>query len=105
MCSRPKATQVKRAFTLDELQALFDHADEQVARIRAAGRKGCLPAFRDATLLKTAYAYGLRRNEVRMLDVADFGRNPHAVEFGDYGGLRPGTARRCVAPHPSPAAC
>ncbi|WP_040786473.1 helix-turn-helix domain-containing protein [Nocardia pneumoniae] len=28
--------------------ALFDHADEQVVRIRAASRKGWLPAFRDA---------------------------------------------------------
>ncbi|WP_370652986.1 tyrosine-type recombinase/integrase [Frankia sp. CIT1] len=75
----------KRAFTLDELQAFFDHADEQVSRIRAAGRKGWLPAFRDAVLFKVAYAYGLRRREVRMLDVADFGRNPHGAEFGAYG--------------------
>jgi len=75
----------KRAFTLDELQAFFDHADEQVSRIRAAGRKGWLPAFRDAVLFKVAYAYGLRRREVRMLDLADFGRNPHGPEFGDYG--------------------
>ncbi|SCG45674.1 tyrosine-type recombinase/integrase [Micromonospora zamorensis] len=75
----------KRAFTVDELQALFDHADEQVMRIRGAGRKGWLPAFRDATLLKTAYAYGLRRNEARMLDVVDFSTNPHAPEFGDLG--------------------
>src|SRR4051794_7528376 len=28
----------KRAFTLDELQAFFGHADEQVTRIRSAGR-------------------------------------------------------------------
>jgi site-specific recombinase XerD len=75
----------KRAFTLDELQAFFDHADEQVSRIRVAGRKGWLPAFRDAVLFKVAYAYGLRRREVRMLDLADFGRNPHGPEFGDYG--------------------
>jgi integrase/recombinase XerC len=75
----------RRAFTRTELQAFFDHADEQVAVIRAAGRKGWLPAFRDATLFKVAYAYGLRRNEVRMLEVADFGRNPHAAAFGDYG--------------------
>lgn len=75
----------KRAFTLDELQALFDHADDQVTRIRGAGRKGWLPAFRDATLFKTAYAFGLRRKEARMLDVADFGTNPHAAEFGEYG--------------------
>ena len=75
----------RRAFTRTELQAFFDHADDQVAAIRGAGRKGWLPAFRDAALFKVAYAYGLRRNEVRMLDVADFGRNPHAAEFGDYG--------------------
>ncbi len=75
----------RRAFTLDELQAFFDYADEQVARIRSAGRKGWLPAFRDATLFKVAYAYGLRRREVRMLDLADFGRNPKAAEFGEYG--------------------
>lgn len=75
----------RRAFTRSELQQLFDYADDQVARIRADGRKGWLSAFRDATILKITYAYGLRRNEVRMLDVADFSTNPHAAEFGDYG--------------------
>jgi len=49
----------KRAFTKAELHAFFAHCDDQVARIRAFGRKGWLPAFRDATLFKTAYAYGL----------------------------------------------
>jgi len=75
----------KRAFTKAELHAFFAHCDDQVARIRAFGRKGWLPAFRDATLFKTAYAYGLRRNETRMLDAADFGRNPHGAEFGEFG--------------------
>ncbi|WP_330256897.1 site-specific integrase [Nocardia sp. NBC_00565] len=75
----------KRAFTRKELIALFDHADEQVVRIREAGRKGWVPAFRDAALMKTAYAFGLRRNEIRMLDTADFGRNPDGPEFGEYG--------------------
>ena len=75
----------KRAFTRVELQALFDYADEQVAVKRAAGRKGWMSAFRDATMIKVAYAYGLRRNETRMLDVADFGRNPDGLEFGEYG--------------------
>lgn len=49
----------KPAFTHDELQAFFDHADEQVVRIRDRGRKGWAPAFRDATLFKVAYAFGL----------------------------------------------
>lgn len=75
----------KRAFTREELQAFFDFADDQVGRIRGCGRKGWLPAFRDATLFKVAYGYGLRRNETRMLDVVDFGRNPEGPEFGAFG--------------------
>jgi integrase/recombinase XerC len=80
-----EADPAKRAFTRDELQAFFDHADAQVGRIHGAGRKGWLPAFRDATLFKVAYGFGLRRRETQMLDVVDFGRNPHAPEFGDWG--------------------
>ncbi|MFI7650490.1 tyrosine-type recombinase/integrase [Micromonospora sp. NPDC049460] len=72
----------KRAFTKAELHAFFAHCDDEVARIKAFGRKGWLPAFRDATLFKTAYAFGTRRNETRMLDAADFGRNPHGGEYG-----------------------
>jgi integrase/recombinase XerC len=49
----------KRAFTLGELEAFFDYADGQVEEIRSAGRKGWWPAFRDATLFKVAYAFGL----------------------------------------------
>lgn len=73
----------KRAFTKAELHAFFEHYDDEVARIRAFDRKGWLPAFRDATLFKIAYAFGLRRNETRMLDAADFGRNPYGPEFGE----------------------
>ncbi|MFC7280012.1 tyrosine-type recombinase/integrase [Paractinoplanes rhizophilus] len=92
----------RRAFTLDELQELFDYADEQVARARAAGRKGWLSLFRDATLLKTAYGYGLRRTETAMLDVVDFGANPRAREFGDVGlcRVRFGKAKKGSSPKP-----
>jgi integrase len=71
----------RRAFTVDELQPFFDFADEQAVKITGTGRKGWLSLFRDATLFKVAYAFGLRRNEVRMLDLTDFGTNPHAREF------------------------
>jgi integrase/recombinase XerC len=80
-----EAEPARRAFTRAELQALFDHADEEVARRRAQGRKGWLSAFRDATIFKVAYGFGTRRNETRMLDVVDFARNPDGPEFGDYG--------------------
>lgn len=75
----------KRAFTRAELQALFDHADDEVTRKRALGRKGWRSAFRDATIFKTAYGFGTRRRETAMLDLADFGRNPGGPEFGEFG--------------------
>lgn len=77
----------RRPFTRAELQAFFDFADERVAAVRACGRKGWLAAFRDATLFKVTYAWGLRRREAAMLDVADFSTNPAAPELGRFGTL------------------
>jgi site-specific recombinase XerD len=90
----------KRAFTRRELQDLFNYADEQVALKRTQGKKGWLSAFRDATILKTAYSYGTRRTETQMLDVSDFGRNPEAAEFGEFGvvHVRHGKAKRASPP-------
>ena len=56
---RPEA----RPFTRPELQRFLDYADQQVDRAVAARRKGALAAYRDATLFKVIYAWGLRRTE------------------------------------------
>jgi integrase/recombinase XerC len=89
-----------RPFTREELQRFLDYADEQVDRAVAAKRKGALAAYRDATLFKVLYGWGLRRTEASKLDVADFGRNPVAPEFGWYGMLnvRYGKAKRGQPP-------
>ncbi len=50
----------------------------------AAKRKGVLVAYRDATLFKVLYGWGLRRTETSRLDVADWGRNPAVPEFMRY---------------------
>ncbi len=80
---RPEA----RPFTREELQAFLDYADDQVERAVRGKRKGALAAYRDATLFKVIYGWGLRRTETSGLDVADWGRNPAAPEFGRYGML------------------
>lgn len=77
----------RRPLTYQELQDLFDHLDERVERITGAGRKGALAALRDAQVFKTAYAFGLRRNELCRLDVADLRPNPHVPEWGTYGSV------------------
>jgi integrase/recombinase XerC len=90
----------RRALTRRERQRLFDHADDQVVAARASGRKGWLPALRDSVALKVAYGWGLRRRELVMLELADFGTNPHAPEFGEHGVLhvRSGKASKGSAP-------
>jgi integrase len=77
----------RRPLTYDEVQALFDAVDGRVEQARARGRKGALTALRDAALLKTFYAYGLRRAEARMLDLPDLRRNPKIPQFRRFGGL------------------
>ncbi len=76
-----------RPFTRAELQRFLDYADEQVDRAAQARRKGALAAYRDATLFKVVYGWGLRRTETSKLDLADWGRNPAAPEFGRFGML------------------
>lgn len=90
----------RRPFTRAELQSFFDYADEAVAAARARGRKGWLAAWRDSALFKVTYAWGLRRREASMLDVADFTANPAAPELGRFGMLavRYGKAMRGSPP-------
>ena len=89
-----------RPFSRDELQSFFDFCDDQVDKARTLGRKGWLAAFRDSTLFKVTYAWGLRRREVAKLDLVDFGRNPAAEEFANLGTLsvRWGNATKGSAP-------
>lgn len=89
-----------RPFTREEIQRFLDYADEQVDRAVRAKRKGALVAYRDATLFKVLYGWGLRRTEASKLDVVDFGGNPAAPEFGRYGMLnvRYGKAKRGQPP-------
>ncbi len=89
-----------RAFTREELQRFLDYADDQVGRAVRAGRKGALAAYRDATLFKVIYGWGLRRTETAKLDLLDWGRYPAAPEFDRFGMLhvRYGKAKRGQQP-------
>jgi len=75
----------RRPLTRAELQAFFDAADDWAEKAACSRRKGQLAAFRDATLFKVVYGWGLRRREAAMLDVADFGPSPAAPELGSFG--------------------
>jgi site-specific recombinase XerD len=89
-----------RPFTREELQAFLDYADDQVERAARSKRKGTLAAYRDATVFKVMYGWGLRRTETSKLDLVDWGRNPAAPEMGRYGMLnvRYGKAKRGQPP-------
>ncbi|MFD3704480.1 tyrosine-type recombinase/integrase [Nocardia sp. NPDC058658] len=75
----------RRPLTRNELQLLLDYADDQVGEAVRLRRKGALTAYRDATVLKTMYAWGLRPTETSRLDLPDFHRNPQAPELRGFG--------------------
>lgn len=77
----------RRPLTYDEVQALFDAADALPSKIRGQGRKGALTAMRDAAVIKTVYAFGIRRTEASRLDLVDLRRNRQAPDFGNFGSL------------------
>lgn len=79
-----------RPLSRTEVQQFFDYADDRVDQARTRGKKGWKSVFRDSTLFKMIYAFGLRRREVAMLDLHDFTRNPSANEFGRFGALGQG---------------
>lgn len=49
----------RRPMTREELQRFFDYADDQVERANRSGCKGALSAYRDATMFKVIYGWGL----------------------------------------------
>lgn len=77
----------RRPLTYDELETLFNTADARVDELATSGRKGALSALRDAQLLKTVYAFGLRRTEAVSLDLADLHHNSAVRAWGRYGAL------------------
>ncbi|WRS29186.1 site-specific integrase [Actinomycetaceae bacterium MB13-C1-2] len=80
-----EANPAVRPLSRSELQMFFDYGDDLVDKARSSNRKGWLTLFRDVTLFKTIYAFGLRRREAAMLDLHDFTRNPKGSEFGKFG--------------------
>jgi integrase/recombinase XerC len=96
----------RRPLTRAELQAFFDAADDRVEAAAGSRRKGWLAGFRDATLFKVIYGWGLRCREAVMLDVADFAANPAAPELGRFGivHVRYGKALKGSPPRRRPVA-
>jgi integrase/recombinase XerC len=84
-CTDYEGRPERRPLSRVELQAFFDAADERVEALSRTGHKGWLSAFRDATLFKVIYGWGLRRTEAAMLDREDFTTNPAAPQLGNFG--------------------
>ena len=78
----------RRSFTRVELQRFFDTIDDVVDAEFAKGSKRWLPALRDSIAFKVAYAYGLRRRELAMLEYVDFGPNPHVPAYQGFGAVQ-----------------
>jgi integrase/recombinase XerC len=96
----------RRALSRREVQDLLDYADSRVEEAVARHRKGVLAAYRDATLLKVLYGWGLRCQEASRLDLPDFHANPKAPSLGRFGfvTVRYGKGSRGSGPRSRPVA-
>lgn len=77
----------RRPLTYEEAEKFFDTADAKVEQAVKAGKKGALAALRDAQMFKTAYAFGLRRMELRGLDTHDLHHNAKVPKWGKFAAL------------------
>jgi integrase/recombinase XerC len=66
------------------LQQIFDYLDDRVEKTKG---KSIVPAARDSALFKCYYAFGLRRDELRMADLPDLSFNPYLPQYGRIGGM------------------
>jgi hypothetical protein len=90
-----------RPFTREELQRFLDYADDQVERAVRTKRQGALAAYRDATVLKVIYGWGLRRTETANLDLSLTGvATGRRRSSAGTGCCTCATARRCGASRP-----
>lgn len=75
----------KRVFSRLELQKFFDCMDDYIYACYETRNKALKSAMRDKALFYTMVSYGLRINEIRMLDITDIYPNPDIPEFGRFG--------------------
>ncbi|WP_423132906.1 tyrosine-type recombinase/integrase [Gordonia malaquae] len=78
----------RRPLTDDEVNRLFEASSDLVQEAISRRRNGAITAYRDSVILKVAYGWGLRANEIANLGTADWMKNPRAQEFGKYGAVR-----------------
>jgi len=68
----------------ETLQQIFDYLDDRVEKAKG---KVIVPAARDSALFKSYYAFGLRRDELRLADLPDLSFNPYLPQYGRIGGV------------------
>ncbi len=75
------------AFSKDHLKCLWDYFDNQIALAYKNNSKSLKVLQRDKVLYLIIYFYGLRANEVSMMDTKDFINNPQKPQWESFGGI------------------
>ena len=66
------------------LQQIFDYLDDRTDRARG---KSIVPAARDSAMFKAYYAFGTRRDELRLAEVHDLSYNASMPQYRDVGSI------------------
>ncbi len=77
----------RTAFTKEQLLCLWSYFDEEIKVAYNNKSKNLKTLQRDKILYLFIYYYGLRVNEVSMMETTDFIHNPNRSEWGKFGGI------------------
>lgn len=71
--------------TPNEVQMVFDWLRAEQSDAYDTNSKSLYPLFRDEAIITMFYAYGLRKDELRRVDLTDFDFDPECPQYQNYG--------------------
>lgn len=71
--------------TPDECQQVFEWFEAEIREAIETNSKSLYPLLRDRAVITMFYAYGLRKDELRRVDLTDFDFDPECPQYRGYG--------------------
>lgn len=71
--------------TPSEVSQVFDWFWDEISSAFDLKSKSLYPLLRDRAIVTMFYAYGLRKDELRRIDLTDFDFDPECPQYGNYG--------------------
>ncbi|MDD2934026.1 MAG: tyrosine-type recombinase/integrase [Methylotenera sp.] len=71
--------------TPNEVQQVFEWFEAEIVEAIETNSKSLYPLLRDRAVITMFYSYGLRKDELRRVDLTDFDFDPECPQYQNYG--------------------